>query len=55
MTLDDLQRLAITVYFELILVHPEMQAEYIKQQFPTEGIFWDTIESTNVKLPYLVK
>ena len=55
MTLDGLQRLAITVYFELLLVHSEMQAEYIHQQFPTEEIFWDTLESTNIKLPYLVK
>ena len=55
MTLDYLQRLAITVYFELILVNPDMQTEYIKQDFPTEDVFWETLKSTNIKLPYLVK
>ena len=36
MKLNSLQKLAITVYFELSLVNPEMQAEYIRQQFPTD-------------------
>lgn len=55
MTLSDLQRLAITVYFELILVHSEMQTEYIQQQFLTEEKFWHTLDSTRIELPYLVK
>ncbi len=55
MMLDSLQRLAITVYFELILVHQDMQADYIRQEFPTEEIFWETLKSTNIQLPYLVK
>ena len=55
MTLNYLQKLAITVYFELLLVNPNMQADYIRQEFSTEDIFWDTLDSANIELPYLVK
>lgn len=53
MRLEALQRLAIVVYFELLLVATELQAEYIKHYFPTEEVFWDTLESTDIRLPYL--
>jgi hypothetical protein len=48
-----MQRLAITVYFELLLVATEFQSDYIKHYFPTEEVFWDTIENTEITLPYL--
>ena len=49
--------LAITIYYECILINPEMQTQYIKEEprFPTEQIFWDTLESTNIKFPPLVQ
>lgn len=53
--LDTDQRLAITVYFELLLVSLDMQTDYIKKNFPTENTFWNTLESTNIELPYLVR
>lgn len=55
MTLNYLQKLAITVYFELLLVNPSMQADYIRQEFPSEVLFWDTLDSSNIELPRLVK
>lgn len=55
MKLDNLQKLAITVYFELLLVAPELKAQYIETEFPTEEIFWETLQTTNVELPYLVE
>ena len=55
MKFTDSQSLAITVYFELILVAQELQTEYIQQNFQTEELFWSTLESTGVELPYLVK
>ena len=57
MELSKLQMLAITIYYEFILINPEMQTKYIKEepQFPTEQIFWDTLKSTGIELPDFVQ
>ena len=49
--------LAITIYYECILINPEMQTQYIKEEprFPTEQIFWDTLKDTGIELPKLVQ
>ena len=55
--LSKLQMLAITIYYECILINPEMQTQYIKEEprFPTEQIFWDTLKDTGIELPKLVQ
>lgn len=57
MELSDLQMLAITIYYEFILINPEMQTQYIKEEprFPSEEIFWQTLEDTGIELPKLVQ
>lgn len=70
MMLNPLQKLALTVYFELGLVNSKMQAKFIENEFlkvgadiglvegeinrEPEDIFWTTLESTGIKLPYIV-
>jgi len=70
MMLNPLQKLALTVYFELGLVNSKMQAKFIENEFlkvgadiglverdsniESEDIFWTTLESTGIKLPYIV-
>ena len=51
MTLMDIK--AITVYFELGLVHPDLQGAFIKQEYGKEDKFWEALEATGLELPYV--
>lgn len=57
MELSSLQKLAITIYYEFILINPTLHTKYIKEEprFPTEEIFWQTLESTGIELPDFVQ
>ena len=55
MGLTDLQKVAITVYYELLIIHRSMHFEYIITEFNTEDEFWNTLKSTNIKFPPLVQ
>ena len=44
---------AIVVYFELCLVHPDLQAEFIAQEYGLEAKFWDALEASGIELPYV--
>lgn len=44
---------ALTVYFELGLVHPDLQADYIRQEYGKEDKFWEALDATGIDLPYV--
>jgi len=44
---------AVVVYFELGLLDPSLHHDYIMQYYDTEDGFWELLEQTGLKLPYL--